>query len=195
MFGKSKQMQAFMVKSVSAGSLMNLTQVRTIKRLSLDEASDKRKTLYDVLGVSRKATQTEIKSAYYTLSKTFHPDRNKNDDKAALRFREITEAYEILGSYLTRKRYDQGMEFGSAYQRQPEHDTEFSVYRKQFRSRAPAPMGRTTIYDYDEWTKTHYGKLFNDSQNLKTKKTKTASSNEGESSVVFLTSLLFVVAS
>lgn len=69
----------------------------------------KGKDLYSVLGVNSKATQTEIKDAYYDLTMKFHPDRNEGSPEAALKFREITDAYEILGNYYTRKRYDKGL--------------------------------------------------------------------------------------
>ena len=65
-------------------------------------------TLYDTLGVSQAATVAEIKSAYYTLSKIYHPDRNAGCESSATRFRDITEAYEVLGNFRSRKLYDRG---------------------------------------------------------------------------------------
>lgn len=59
--------------------------------------------LYTRLGVTASATQYEIKKAYYELSKKHHPDRN---DGSTIKFRSITEAYEILGNVSTRKDYD-----------------------------------------------------------------------------------------
>lgn len=67
------------------------------------------KELYRILGVSPKATQTEIKDAYYNLTMKFHPDRNEGSPEAAIKFREVTEAYEVLGNYFMRKRYDKGL--------------------------------------------------------------------------------------
>ena len=61
---------------------------------------------YNVLGVGRKATQDEIKRAYRTLARRFHPDRNPNDPTAASRFRDIKEAYETLGDPERRARYN-----------------------------------------------------------------------------------------
>ena len=63
---------------------------------------------YDVLGVPRDASADEIKKAFRRLAKKHHPDANKNDPKAALRFAEINAAYEILGDENKRKAFDRG---------------------------------------------------------------------------------------
>jgi DnaJ-class molecular chaperone len=63
---------------------------------------------YEVLGVDRKASEAEIKSAFRRLAKKLHPDANKNDPKAASRFAEINAAYEILGEEDKRKAFDRG---------------------------------------------------------------------------------------
>ena len=62
-------------------------------------------TNYDILGVSPKASQKEIKSAYYSLSKTCHPDVN-NTNEAAVQFREITDAYDVLSNEESKRVYD-----------------------------------------------------------------------------------------
>ena len=72
--------------------------------------ADKR-DYYDVLGVSKNATAQEIKSAYRKKAKEFHPDLNKDDPKAADKFKEAQEAYETLSDDNKRKMYDQ---FGHA---------------------------------------------------------------------------------
>jgi molecular chaperone DnaJ len=64
------------------------------------------KDFYQVLGVSEKASQDEIKKAYRKLAKTHHPDANRGDDKAAERFKEIGEAYAVLSDDTKRKQYD-----------------------------------------------------------------------------------------
>ncbi len=61
---------------------------------------------YVVLGIDRAATLGEIKRAYRRLARQFHPDVNPGDDVAAVRFREIAQAYEILGDPDRRQRYD-----------------------------------------------------------------------------------------
>ena len=59
-----------------------------------------------MLGVSREATQSEIKRAYYQLAKKLHPDTNNSDPAAAKQFAEVTNAYDCLGDAEKRKVYD-----------------------------------------------------------------------------------------
>lgn len=66
---------------------------------------------YDVLGVSRSASDPEIKKAHRRLARKFHPDVNKDDPRAAERFQEVQEAYDVLSDAEKRKAYDQ---FGHA---------------------------------------------------------------------------------
>jgi molecular chaperone DnaJ len=61
---------------------------------------------YDVLGVSRTATEDEIKKAYRKLALQHHPDRNHGDAEAAEKFKEATEAFEVLIAAEKRERYD-----------------------------------------------------------------------------------------
>ncbi len=63
---------------------------------------------YEVLGVERKASAGDIKSAYRRLAKKLHPDANKNDPKAATRFAEVNAAHELLGDEDKRKAFDRG---------------------------------------------------------------------------------------
>ena len=65
------------------------------------------KDYYDVLGVSRSASDADIKSAYRKLAKQYHPDKNQGDEKAADKFKEIGEAYAVLNDPEKRKLYDQ----------------------------------------------------------------------------------------
>ncbi|CAM3728885.1 molecular chaperone DnaJ [Alicyclobacillus pomorum] len=62
---------------------------------------------YEVLGVSRSASQDEIKKAYRKLARQYHPDVNKDDPNAAEKFKEISEAYEVLSDANKRAQYDQ----------------------------------------------------------------------------------------
>ena len=63
---------------------------------------------YEVLGLDRKASAGDIKSAYRKLAKKLHPDANKNDPKAASRFAELNAAHELLGDEDKRKAFDRG---------------------------------------------------------------------------------------
>jgi DnaJ-class molecular chaperone len=80
--------------------------------------------LYQRLGVQRGASEQEIKKAYRSLAKQLHPDRNKDNPKAAERFGQITAAYDLLSDKDKRARYDRGeideegnpkMPFGSGF--------------------------------------------------------------------------------
>src|SRR5687767_12048951 len=64
--------------------------------------------LYQRLGVKRGASEAEIKKAYRSLAKQLHPDRNKDNPKAAERFSQITNAYDLLSDKDKRARYDRG---------------------------------------------------------------------------------------
>ena len=64
--------------------------------------------LYQRLGIKRGASEAEVKKAYRSLAKQLHPDRNQDNPKAAERFNQITQAYDILSDKDKRARYDRG---------------------------------------------------------------------------------------
>ncbi len=83
-----------------------------------------KKDFYEVLGVSKTASEAEIKKAYRKLAKKYHPDSNPNDAVAAERFKEINEAYDVLSDPEKKKLYDrlvrQHLRPDSIRRRQPE---------------------------------------------------------------------------
>jgi molecular chaperone DnaJ len=74
-------------------------------------ATTTKRDFYDILGVNKKATETEIKKAFRKLARKFHPDVNPGDKTSEQKFKELNEAYEVLSDTKKRKQYDQ---FGHA---------------------------------------------------------------------------------
>lgn len=68
--------------------------------------ASKKKSYYEILGVSKTASKEEIKASYRDLAKKCHPDLNRDDKNAEEKFREITSAYEVLENDGKRQTYD-----------------------------------------------------------------------------------------
>ena len=87
---------------------------------------------YEVLGVQRNASSDEIKKSYRKLALQFHPDRNPNNKEAEEKFKEATEAYEVLSDQQKRQRYDQfghqGMRGGSDFHQYQDINDIFSHF-------------------------------------------------------------------
>ena len=94
---------------------------------------------YQVLGVSRSASQADIKSAYRKLAKELHPDRNPNNPRIAERFKEINGAYAVIGDEKTRARFDRGEIDEAGNERGP-----FAGYRQQ-----PGGAGPTEGFSFN----------------------------------------------
>ena len=71
------------------------------------------KSYYDILGVSKTATEDEIKQAYRKLARQYHPDLHPDDKDAAEKFKEISEAYDTLSNKEKRAAYDNPSPFGN----------------------------------------------------------------------------------
>ncbi|MGQ0629784.1 MAG: molecular chaperone DnaJ [Sporichthyaceae bacterium] len=78
------------------------------------------KDLYAVLGLTKSADAAAIKKAYRALAKKLHPDQNKNNPEAEAKFKEVSEAYAVLGDDAQRQEYDEGRAlFGNGPRRMP----------------------------------------------------------------------------
>ena len=87
---------------------------------------------YEVLGIAKSASGDEIKSAYRKLAMQYHPDRNPGNDEAVEKFKEATEAYEVLSDANKRARYDQfghqGMHGGQDFHQYSNVNDIFSAF-------------------------------------------------------------------
>jgi molecular chaperone DnaJ len=97
---------------------------------------------YKVLGVERKASDAEIKSAYRKLARKFHPDVNPNNKEAEAKFKELNEAYQVIGDPDKRKKYD---ELGADW----EHGvSQEEMMRRYARQQSAAGAGRGGRADF-----------------------------------------------
>ncbi|HXS37673.1 MAG TPA: J domain-containing protein [Flavipsychrobacter sp.] len=110
------------------------------------------KDYYKVLGVDKKATQDEIKKAYRKLAIKYHPDKNPEDKKAEEKFKEINEAYDVLGDPEKRKKYDELGENWKYYQQQGgnPNDFDFSQWANRGNTGRQGGNFRTEYFTGDE---------------------------------------------
>lgn len=86
----------------------NREYISLLRKAELELKKSQRKDYYKILGLTKTATETEIKKAYRKLALQFHPDKNPGDEKAEARFKEIGDAYAILSDSEKKARYDSG---------------------------------------------------------------------------------------
>ncbi|KAH8294804.1 hypothetical protein KR018_003182 [Drosophila ironensis] len=187
---------------------------RPVLLRSLHTALSLQASHYEALGIAKRSTQNEIKAAYYKLSMLYHPDRNQGSESAAKKFREINQAYEILGNYRLRRLYDKGIVHTASSQyaqdihdvdvdmEEPvvEDDPETKFYKSRFqKTRVADADGRTPIYNFDEWSRNHYGKSFDRRQAAQAKYDrikvqKEANKISGQTDLVLISLLFGAVA-
>ena len=82
---------------------------------------------YNILGVSKDASQEDIKKAFKKLARKYHPDLNPNDPEAHRKFQEINEANEVLSDPEKRKKYD---EYGENWKHADEYEAQQQQYSR-----------------------------------------------------------------
>ncbi|WP_299667871.1 J domain-containing protein [uncultured Polaribacter sp.] len=106
---------------------------------------------YKILGLTKKATDKEIKKAYRKLARKYHPDLNPNDKVAEKKFKEVNEANEVLSNLENRKKYDQ---YGEHW----EHAEEYEKARQQEQyANSRGKSGRYSEEDFSDFFENMFG--------------------------------------
>ncbi|KAG8195805.1 hypothetical protein JTE90_004808 [Oedothorax gibbosus] len=117
------------------------------------------KSHYTSLGLESTASTKDIKSAYYKLSLKHHPDKNDGSPESVEKFRQIAEAYEVLGNPEKKKEYDRDCHTKSDYytsnSRGHHQDARTGYYY-----RAARRTGRDQYYNYEEHIRKHYEQFY-----------------------------------
>src|SRR5213080_1233320 len=98
------------------------------------------KDYYEVLGVPRTASEADIKKAFRKLAREYHPDVARNKKQAEEKFKEINEAYEVLGDPAKRKKYDElgaNWSSGAEFRPPPGWESFAAAGGRPFRGRGP----------------------------------------------------------
>lgn len=106
---------------------------------------------YKVLGISKSATENEIKKAYRKLARKYHPDLNPNDKDAELKFKQINEANEVLSNAENRKKYD---EYGEHWQHAEEYEK--AKQQEQYQRSTQDAFGGYSEEDFSDF----FGNMF-----------------------------------
>lgn len=148
--------------------LLNFKLVSRISRCCLSHGTN----YYQVLGVSPDSTRAQIKESFYQLSLIHHPDKNPGAESAT-KFQDISEAYEILSNYKTRKQYDRGLihpqSHSSANRNQTYVDPVHYSFYKQRIVKQTIMKSQSKIYDFDEFYRQHYSMRIRKDQELQGK--------------------------
>ena len=120
-------MSSFRLISFSRSQIVHC-QNRFYKTSSSFNLHSSQKESYRILGLSESADEKEIKQAYFQLAKKYHPDRNKGDKNAQIKFQELTNAYERL----TNKNKNTDEEFDFSQRRNSKHSGFSEEYSKEY---------------------------------------------------------------
>ena len=112
----------------------------------------KYKNYYKALGVDEKADGDTIKKAYRNLAKKYHPDTHPNDEKTVEKFKEISEAYEVLGDPDKRKKYDQISSQTGGY-----NGSEFDPSKFGFQYSGSSGQRRSSSHDFSDFFEAFFG--------------------------------------
>ena len=105
---------------------------------------EEKKTYYDVLNISADASAEEIKQAYRDLIKRWHPDLHPGDESAAIKAREINEAYEVLIDPIKKSRYDAYLSLRKSFNSPDNSDSNPMAYSDEVH------YEEMTFYEYTE---------------------------------------------
>lgn len=108
---------------------------------------------YKILGITKKATEADIKKAYRKLARKYHPDLNPNDKVAEKKFKEINEANEVLSHPENRKKYDQ---YGENWKHADEFEKAKTQQQYQQRS-TQSSYGRQSQDDFSDFFNNMFG--------------------------------------
>ncbi|WP_299124322.1 J domain-containing protein [uncultured Winogradskyella sp.] len=106
---------------------------------------------YKILGVSKTASENDIKKAYRKLARKYHPDLNPNDKDAEQKFKDINEANEVLSNAENRKKYD---EYGEHWQHAEEYEK--AKHQEQYQRSTRDPYGGYSEEDFSDF----FGSMF-----------------------------------